>query len=482
MLGWIALNQREVRAIAKRLASPGSVGTVDELGLGLITDTLAQDLFPAFTTLMTRARYFIFARGVFDLAATQAWEQLQHTRRDEELHSGNLNLLKEFKDACDRNFEDIELCICLVLTLGIATSDDGATGGEEENGIIGRRNVGKRIKGKSNLPYPPLFQIRDRYPSALYFSGIRRMQAFKEEVSDLDHLWELYFATYLQEQEAPIWDRAWTENTEVARKAIKKVFLSFLEARKAGTKDVWEKDAIKHLSLSLSPNEAQFLRERLGSAGKNAAVTISIVDSFLDGDAAPEPSEEGYDRLSATCKQQAGKRTLKAAGHAMRSMKPALTLYQNLRSGLDPKLSQPRLQEVAIKSAQALDFGEALGALNFLLGPGKPSAGWGKADRALKFLRVWLHAGKSAKSADQWLTLVQKLILKENSVVNSRGKIPRLVHAPLGLTIERGRKERARQVIEYDENNPPEALSPSGRLFRAIQIFKDIGIGLKASA
>ncbi|NHB84268.1 hypothetical protein G7085_05605 [Tessaracoccus sp. HDW20] len=47
----------------------------DELGIGVIRDTIADGLFPGTSTLLTRARYLLFIPGV------TSWRRARATRR-----------------------------------------------------------------------------------------------------------------------------------------------------------------------------------------------------------------------------------------------------------------------------------------------------------------------------------------------------------------------------------------------------------------
>src|SRR5438045_764234 len=57
----------------------------DELGLGAIRDSIADHLFPATSTIQTRARYMLFVPWIFDRLPTHRSprETAAHARRDE---------------------------------------------------------------------------------------------------------------------------------------------------------------------------------------------------------------------------------------------------------------------------------------------------------------------------------------------------------------------------------------------------------------
>lgn len=58
-LGWIHFSDTDRQKVMQVLDLLKPQGTVDELGVGVVRDALADELFPGMTTLMTRAKYFI---------------------------------------------------------------------------------------------------------------------------------------------------------------------------------------------------------------------------------------------------------------------------------------------------------------------------------------------------------------------------------------------------------------------------------------
>lgn len=63
-IGWIDLSEEDQKRARDYLRSL-SEGTLDELGFGIIRDALADRFFPATSTIMTRARYFILVPSIF---------------------------------------------------------------------------------------------------------------------------------------------------------------------------------------------------------------------------------------------------------------------------------------------------------------------------------------------------------------------------------------------------------------------------------
>ena len=62
-LSWLDSNERERRAVLELVSALSEPGTLDELGIGSVRDTIADALFPGISTIQTRARYFLFIPG-----------------------------------------------------------------------------------------------------------------------------------------------------------------------------------------------------------------------------------------------------------------------------------------------------------------------------------------------------------------------------------------------------------------------------------
>ncbi len=123
-LGWLDSNERERRAVMELVAALNEPGTLDELGIGSIRDTIADTLFPGTSTIQTRARYFLFIPWILQQVERSS------TRRPEELASR------------------IQLQLCDAL--------DQAHGPNQ--GVIGR-------EAKANL---------QRWPLSIYWLGLAR--------------------------------------------------------------------------------------------------------------------------------------------------------------------------------------------------------------------------------------------------------------------------------------------------------------------
>lgn len=76
--GWLDSSEHERRAVLELVSALNEPGTLDELGIGSIRDTIADTLFPGTSTIQTRARYFLFMPWVLQMVEASS------TRRPEE--------------------------------------------------------------------------------------------------------------------------------------------------------------------------------------------------------------------------------------------------------------------------------------------------------------------------------------------------------------------------------------------------------------
>ncbi len=58
-LGWVNFDRDEQERVQNLIQALSEPGTVDDLGLGAIRDTIADHLFPGVSTIQTRLRYFV---------------------------------------------------------------------------------------------------------------------------------------------------------------------------------------------------------------------------------------------------------------------------------------------------------------------------------------------------------------------------------------------------------------------------------------
>lgn len=65
--GWLDYDEEDARRMREVFAAFDDKGTVDSLGIGIIRDAIAEQLFPGISTIQTRARYFLFVPWIFKM-------------------------------------------------------------------------------------------------------------------------------------------------------------------------------------------------------------------------------------------------------------------------------------------------------------------------------------------------------------------------------------------------------------------------------
>ena len=66
-LTWLDSSEHERRSVLELVSALDEPGTLDELGIGTIRDTIADVLFPGTSTIQTRARYFLFIPWILQI-------------------------------------------------------------------------------------------------------------------------------------------------------------------------------------------------------------------------------------------------------------------------------------------------------------------------------------------------------------------------------------------------------------------------------
>lgn len=63
-IGWIDFSREHRDRVFSVIDMLGESGTVDELGVGVVRDALADWLFPGVSTIQTRPKYFLLIPGL----------------------------------------------------------------------------------------------------------------------------------------------------------------------------------------------------------------------------------------------------------------------------------------------------------------------------------------------------------------------------------------------------------------------------------
>ena len=66
-LTWLDSSEHERRSVLELVSALNEPGTLDELGIGTIRDTISDTLFPGTSTIQTRARYFLFVPWILQM-------------------------------------------------------------------------------------------------------------------------------------------------------------------------------------------------------------------------------------------------------------------------------------------------------------------------------------------------------------------------------------------------------------------------------
>ena len=63
--GWVDFSSEERKRIIQAIKALETSGTIDELGIGVIRDGFADQLFPGISVLQTRAKYYITVPDIY---------------------------------------------------------------------------------------------------------------------------------------------------------------------------------------------------------------------------------------------------------------------------------------------------------------------------------------------------------------------------------------------------------------------------------
>jgi len=208
-IGWIDFSSTDRERVSQVLALLREPGTLDELGIGQVRDAFADILFPGFSTIQTRAKYFVMVPQIF----ADYWKQDAKIRTKQKLE----DYLK--------NAEDV---LAAQLSKNHSHSEPFPTG------IIGHTLVGKG--GATNRP------------SSVYWTGLRKFGLVETRLSLAE-----YCRTSTDEQAARLLESdedAENDDTVRQRRSVATV---------PGTSAHWRED----ICIELSRNEAEFLCDKI---------------------------------------------------------------------------------------------------------------------------------------------------------------------------------------------------------------------------
>jgi hypothetical protein len=148
-IGWIDFSSTDRERVNGVLALLSEAGTLDELGIAKLRDAFSDSLFPGFSTIQTRAKYFVVVPQLF----ADYWALTPRERSRCTLEA----YLKESEDKL------------AALLLQNHEADAKEQKSPFPNGIIGKERVGKGGTA--------------RRPSSVYWTGLRKLGLVSTELS-----------------------------------------------------------------------------------------------------------------------------------------------------------------------------------------------------------------------------------------------------------------------------------------------------------
>jgi hypothetical protein len=244
-VGWIDFSPEERSRTLTVLSSLSEPGSVDELGIGIVRDAMADKLFPGTSTLLTKARYFFLVPYL----SRYLEEGHDNTRQDPRILR---NSFRDLERACAR---------------GLRSSERAR--GHSDEGIIGRVALasGKWVA---------------RGPGEIYWASLRALGFMRQGAPDS------YQAQFAYLADARMRDRQYrnvsAEGDEGDGLSDDKLALgsmwnlpreSYGDWRKAWEK--WDSEA----SIALTHEEAVFLRNRIVASRPDSLYALILTDEEL---------------------------------------------------------------------------------------------------------------------------------------------------------------------------------------------------------
>lgn len=93
--GWLDYDERDAQRMREVFAAFDDKGTIDSLGLGVIRDSISDQLFPGISMIQTRARYFLFVPWVCRILEAERVPPGRFTARLRELEVALIESLRQ---------------------------------------------------------------------------------------------------------------------------------------------------------------------------------------------------------------------------------------------------------------------------------------------------------------------------------------------------------------------------------------------------
>ncbi len=225
-LGWVNFDRDEQERVQNLIQALSEPGTVDDLGLGAIRDTIADHLFPGVSTIQTRLRYFVLVPRLIAGAA------------------------RKFKGDPSEWMQKHELDLIATLQGNEEMEDSPKSSWD---GLFGRTS-GKSLK---------------RRPSAVYWGGLKEWGILEEPLT----IAEAVVATSQRAKAVPIEEGG----------------AYFEDIWHPQLPHLWDYPDSKSETLTLSLQEADFLRGRVQASHPNSLLNWLFENATLSEEDWREP-------------------------------------------------------------------------------------------------------------------------------------------------------------------------------------------------
>ncbi len=244
-LGWIDFSESDKNKTMKALEMWQDAGTVDELGIGVVRDALSDAMFPGITTIMTRAKYYFIVPRIIHSYLTNEKIQKQTSLR-KYINEQENEIMQELAQRYDFS---------------------------EEQRIIGI-NIAKHNR---TLPASRRKELV-RKPSSIYWNGMKAYRIYRGELPLSIFLQHFESKSIFDEKGYFLHERETGDDRDAHVKADSPFSLPDYEAN-------WR----KNLSIDLSPNEADYLKQKIIDNHPNTLLSKTIesdelTKQFLDAD------------------------------------------------------------------------------------------------------------------------------------------------------------------------------------------------------
>ncbi|MDD3813132.1 MAG: DUF6361 family protein [Desulfocapsaceae bacterium] len=208
-IGWVDFSSTDRERVLQVLAMLKEPGTLDELGIGQIRDAFADSLFPGFSTIQTRAKYFVAVPRLF-----RDYQKLSKRERN--------------RQSLDNYLKEQENKVAEVLVKKHANQDTKTTG------IIGATRVEQGGVA--------------RRPSSVYWNGLRQFGIVDTNLSLAEFCRK--YGSQISHYQVASGDDGSDDSDAMEQKKLVHI---------ARTSHNW----LAELDINLTKEEASFLRDKI---------------------------------------------------------------------------------------------------------------------------------------------------------------------------------------------------------------------------